>query len=175
MAINQALLLGQGTLRRSVAGLADRPLNSDELRSVLRAVEEGMEQGALGISTGLEYVPGSYTPAEEIAAMARVVAGRDGLYASHIRNEAAGLLEAVGEALEIGRATGVRIEISHLKAAGKPNWDKQEPALRLIESAVTGGVNVLADAYPYPAYSTGLTILLPAAALEGGEIGRAHV
>ena len=168
VSINQALLLGQGTLRRNAVGLVDRPLTSDELDVVLRAVDDGMAQGAFGLSTGLEYVPGRYTPTDEVVAMARVVARHGGLYASHIRNEEAQVLEAVDEAIAIGRRTGCRVEISHLKATGRGNWGKQQAALDLIESARRAGVEVLADAYPYTAYSTGLTILLPAAALEGG-------
>lgn len=169
IAINQALLLGQGTLRQNAIGLVDRPLTPDELADVLRAVEAGLDQGAFGLSTGLEYTPGSYTPTEEIVALARVVARRGGLYASHIRNEEALLLEAVNEAIEIGRRAGMRVEVSHLKAAGQANWPKQRAALDLIESARRAGVDVLADAYPYTAYSTGLTIFLSPADREGGE------
>jgi N-acyl-D-amino-acid deacylase len=168
VSINQALLLGQGTLRRNAVGLVDRPLAPAELESVLRAVEEGMEQGAFGLSTGLEYTPGRYTPTGEIVEMARVVARFGGLYASHIRNEETMLLEAVDEAIGIGRRSGARVQVSHLKAAGQPNWGKQQGALDLIASARRDGVMVLADAYPYTAYSTGLTVLLSSAALEGG-------
>jgi N-acyl-D-amino-acid deacylase len=167
-AVNQALLLGQGTLRENAIGMADRPLAADELAAVLRAVEEGMDQGAFGLSTGLEYTPGRYTPTDEVVAMARVVARRGGFYATHSRNEEAMLLEAVNEALEIGRRAGLRVEISHLKAAGRRNWPKQQAALDLIEAARASGVEVLADAYPYTAYSTGLSIFLEAADLEGG-------
>ena len=168
ISINQAVLLGQGTLRRNAVGLVDRRLTTDELEGVLRAVDEGMAQGAFGLSTGLEYVPGRYTPTDEVVAMARAVARHGGLYASHIRNEETQLLEAVDEAIDIGRQAGCRVEVSHLKAAGRINWSKQQGSLDLIESARRAGVEVLADAYPYTAYSTGLTILLPASALEGG-------
>jgi N-acyl-D-amino-acid deacylase len=168
ISVNHALLLGQGTLRQAVAGSHDRALTPDEMATVLRMVEEGMDQGAVGISTGLEYVPGRFTPTEEIVAMARAVARRGGLYNTHIRNEEAFLLEAVDEALRIGRETGVRVQIAHLKAAGMPNWGKQVAALDLIVGARTAGVNVLADAYPYTAYSTGLTIFMPAWAMDGG-------
>lgn len=167
--LNQILLLGQGTLRENAIGNVNRPLTSEEMKQVIRAAEEGMDQGAFGLSTGLEYTPGSYTPTDEIVAMTRVVARRGGLYASHIRNEEAGLLEAVNEAIDIGRRTGARVQISHLKAAGKPNWSNQRAALDLIESARADGVAVLADAYPYPAYSTGLTIFLEDWAREGDE------
>jgi N-acyl-D-amino-acid deacylase len=168
IALNQILLLGHGTLRTNAIGLVDRPLTTEELDSVLWAVEEGMDQGAFGLSTGLEYTPGSYTPTDEIIAMARVVARRGGLYASHIRNEEVALLAAVSEAIQIGRRANVRVEVSHLKAAGQPNWAKQRAALDLLESARGGGVDVLADAYPYTAYSTGLTIFLEPWARAGG-------
>jgi N-acyl-D-amino-acid deacylase len=168
VSVNQVLLLGQGTLRENAVGMVDRRLTPDELAGVLRAVEEGMDQGAFGLSTGLEYTPGRYTPTEEIVEMTRIVARRGGLYASHIRNEEATLLEAVNEAIDIGRRTGARVEISHLKAAGRVNWGKQRGSLSLIESARRDGVDVLADAYPYTAYSTGLTVLLRNWALEGG-------
>ncbi len=167
ISIHQALLLGQGTLRESSIGNVDRPLSKEELQTILRLVEEGMDQGAFGISTGLEYTPGRYTPTQEIVEMAQIVSRRGGLYASHIRNEEATLLEAVNEAIEIGRRTGVRVEVSHLKAAGRVNWSKQMGAISLLESAQRDGIEVLADAYPYTAYSTGLTVYLQAWALEG--------
>ena len=165
--VNQALLLGQGTLRESLIGNVDRSLKSDELQTILRWVEEGMDHGAFGISTGLEYTPGRYTPTEEIVEMARIVARRGGLYASHIRNEEATLLEAINEAINIGAKTGSRVEVSHLKAAGVVNWSKQLGALHLLEGARQNGIQVLADAYPYTAYSTGLTVYLKSWALEG--------
>ncbi len=166
--VNHALLVGHGTLRSNAIGDVDRPLSAAEMRAVARALEEALDQGVFGLSTGLEYVPGRYTPLSEIVALARLVGRRGGLYATHMRDEAARLLEAVAEAIEVGRATGVRVEISHLKAAGEAHWPKQGPALDLIESARRDGVEVLADAYPYTAYSTELTILLQAWAREGG-------
>jgi len=169
ISINQALLLGQGTLRENAIGNVDRPLAAGEMAAVLRAVEQGMDEGAFGVSTGLEYTPGRYTPTDEIVAMARVAARYGGLYASHIRNEETTLLEAVDEAIAIGRRSGARVEISHLKASGRPNWGKQRAALDLIESARRDGVAVLADAYPYTAYSTGLSIMLPPWAREGSN------
>ena len=171
ISVNHALLLGQGTLRTMVAGSEDRPLAPDELSRVLSMVEEGMDQGAFGLSTGLEYVPGRFTPTSEIVGMTRIVARRGGVYASHVRNEEATVLEAVDEAIRIGRVTGARVEISHLKAAGRPYWGKQVAALDLIEGARMAGVDVLADAYPYTAYSTGLTVLFSAWAMDGGWDG----
>ncbi len=174
IAVNQALLLGQGTLRSNIIGTQNRPATPEERRLLQRAVEEGMDQGAWGLSTGLEYTPGRYTQTDEIVAMARGVARRGGLYASHIRNEEAHLLEAINEAIDIGRQAGVRVQISHLKAAGKPNWHLQQAALHLIESARRDGVEVLADAYPYAAYSTGLTLFLEPWAQEGGTESTLH-
>jgi N-acyl-D-amino-acid deacylase len=166
--VNHALLLGQGTLRESIVGEDDRKATPDEIRALLRAVEEGLDQGAIGLSTGLEYAPGLFTPTEEIVEMARVVARRNGLYASHIRNEEKQLLDAIREAIDIGRRAGVRVEISHLKAAGRVNWGLQREAISLIENARKDGIEVLADAYPYTAYSTGLTVLFLPWVLDGG-------
>jgi N-acyl-D-amino-acid deacylase len=168
IATNQVLLLGQGTLRRAVAGLENRALTPAELARVVRMLEEGLEQGALGLSSGLEYTPGRYTSTAELIELARVLGRRGKLYASHIRNEEAGLLESIDEALAIGREGGARVEVSHLKAAGKPNWGKQGEAIRRIEAARAAGLDVLADVYPYTAYSTGLTIFLSDETREGG-------
>ncbi len=167
--INHALLLGQGTLRANAIGVVNRPLSPGERAAVLRATEEGMDQGAFGLSTGLQYTPGRFTPREEIVAMARVVARYGGFYATHMRSEDATLLEAVGEAIAIGREAQIRVEISHLKAAGQVNWHKQRGALDLIEAARASAIDVLADVYPYTAYSTGLSILIEDWALDGGR------
>jgi N-acyl-D-amino-acid deacylase len=169
LSANHAILAGHGTLRSNAVGDVDRPLSADESRAMGRALEEALDQGAFGLSTGLEYVPGRYTPASEIVDLARLVARRGGLYASHIRNEEARLLEAEAEAIEVGRRAGVRVEISHLKAAGDSNWAKQGPALDLLESARRDGVAVMADAYPYTAYSTTLTTFMEGWAREGGS------
>lgn len=155
-----APLVGHGTLRANAIGDVDRPLSVEERRAVADALEEALDQGVFGLSTGLEYVPGRYTPPSEIVELARLVARRGRLYASHLRNEEARLLEAVAEAIEVGRQSGARVEIAHLKAAGESNWPKQGSALDLLESARRDGVAVLADAYPYTAYSTGLTNLM---------------
>jgi len=168
ISVNHALLLGQGRLRKNAIGLVDRKLTADELKNVLRAVEEGMDCGAFGVSTGLEYAPGIYTPAEEISSMAQVVSRRDGLYATHLRNEGSELLEAIKEAVNVGRESSVRVQISHLKAAGRSNWNKQRAALGLLDKARSAGIDVSADAYPYTAYSTSLSILLKAWVREGG-------
>jgi N-acyl-D-amino-acid deacylase len=167
--VNLALLVGQGTLRTGVVGSADRPATPDEMAAMTRMLEAALDQGAVGLSTGLEYTPGRYTPTDEIVALARVAARRGGIYASHIRNEERQLLEAVDEAIRIGRRAGVRVQVSHVKASGRGNWGKQIASLALIEAARRDGVEVLGDAYPYTAYSTGLTVMFPSWALDGGR------
>lgn len=171
ISVNQAFMLGHGSMRQTVAGLENRLLTDAEMASVARSVEEGLDEGAFGLSTGLEYTPGTFTPTEEVVTLARVVARRGGFYASHVRNEESDLLSSIHEAIQIGREAGLPVQISHLKAAGRPNWSKQRAALHLIESARRDGVHVMADAYPYTAYSTSLQIFLPPWALEGGWEG----
>ncbi|MFN7965595.1 MAG: D-aminoacylase [Acidobacteriota bacterium] len=167
-ALNQALLIGHGTLRRGLIGDLDRAATAEELAELSRRLERALDQGAIGLSTGLEYVPGIYTPPQEIEALVRIVARRGGLYASHMRNEEEHLLDAIDEILRTGQATGARVQVSHLKAAGKPNWGAQDEAIARIERARAGGLDVMADAYPYTAYSTTLTILLEPWSREGG-------
>ena len=168
VATNQILLVGQGTLRRSVAGLENRPLTAKELETLRRRLDTALAEGAAGLSSGLEYTPGRYSSTDELIALARVVQRRGGFYASHVRNEEAGLLESIDEALRIGHESGVRVQISHLKAAGRPNWPKQAGAIRAIEAAREQGLDVLFDVYPYTAYSTGLSIFLSDEVREGG-------
>jgi len=168
IALNHAFLVGHGTLRPEKAGREIRELTPEEMSLLERRVEESLDQGAFGVSTGLEYVPGRFSSTEELIRIARVVARYGGFYASHIRNEEARLLEAVSEAIRIGRESGARVQISHLKAAGRRNWPSQGAALELIESGRQRGVDVLADVYPYTAYATGLTIFIPNWALKGG-------
>jgi N-acyl-D-aspartate/D-glutamate deacylase len=127
-----------------------------------------MAGGAAGLATGLIYAPGSYATTEEIVAIARRAAAAGGFYASHIRGEGATLLDAVREAIRVGRDGGLPVQVSHIKAAGRPNWGKVADALALIDAARAEGLDVRADAYPYTASSTTLRTLLPDWALEGG-------
>ncbi len=168
IALNVIQLVGHGALRIAAMGFARRPPTADELRRMQRLLEDGLEAGAWGLSTGLIYAPGSYAATDEIVALASVLRRAPAYYASHIRGEGAALLDAVGEAIRIGRETGVPVQVSHLKAAGRPNWGKVAPALELIDAAGTEGLDVQADVYPYTASSTTLRTLLPDWALEGG-------
>jgi N-acyl-D-amino-acid deacylase len=169
LAVNVVHLVGHGALRVATMGFARRPPTPPELNAMQRQLADALEAGAWGLSTGLIYAPGSYAATEEIVALARIVSGRrHAIYASHIRGEGASLLDAVAEAVRIGREADVPVQVSHLKAAGRPNWGKVERALALIDAAVADGLDVQADVYPYTASSTGLRALLPDWALEGG-------
>jgi N-acyl-D-amino-acid deacylase len=167
-AVNVAQLVGHGALRIAAMGFARRPPSAAELTTMQRLLGDAMETGAWGLSTGLVYAPGSYATTDELIALARVAARHRGFYASHIRGESATLLDAVDEAIRIGREAALPVQISHLKAAGRPYWGQVARALAAIDGAVEEGLDVLADAYPYTASSTTLRTLLPDWALEGG-------
>ena len=168
-AVNEALLIGHNTLHRGVAGYEPRGATPEELKEMCRALEQALDEGGCGMSTGLIYPPASAVPQEEILALTKGVAGRGGIYTSHMRSEGDRLLEAIDEALDIGRRAGVRVQISHLKASGKKNWHKLDAALEKIERARAEGIAVAADRYPYTAGCTDLDITLPAWALYDGR------
>ena len=168
LALNVAHLVGHGTLRIGAMGFARRAPTDAELSAMQTLLADAMEDGAFGMSTGLIYAPGSYADTAEIVEVARAAARRRGFYASHMRGEGATLLSAVGEAITVGREAAMPVQISHLKAAGRPNWGKVAEALALIDAARADGLDVLADAYPYTASSTSLRTLLPDWALDGG-------
>ncbi len=168
-AVNAALLIGHNTLRRNIVGYENRPATPDEMRRMLQLAEESMEAGGRGLTTGLVYAPGMYAPREEIVALASVAGRHGGIYASHMRSEGAQLLEAIDETIEIGEAAGARIQVSHLKTAGRANWDKIEAALERIQLARDRGLPVMADRYPYTAGATDLDVVFPAWFAEGGR------
>jgi len=162
-------LLPHGALRKDVMGLDKRAPTPEELEQMKQRVARAMCEGAWGLSTGLVYVPGAYATTEEVAALAEVVAAHGGLYASHVRNEGDRVLEAIGEAIEIGRRAGVAVQISHLKCNGKNNWGRMDEVLALIEEARGEGLVVHADQYPYTAGCTDLqSFLIDAGNIPGG-------
>ncbi len=167
-ALNLVQLVGHGTLRIAAMGFARRAPSAQELARMQRLMADAMEDGAWGLSTGLIYAPGSYATTEEIVEIARVAARHRGFYASHIRGEGATLLDAVREAIRVGREGELPVQVSHVKAAGRPNWGKVADALALIDAARAEGLDVMADVYPYTASSTTVRTLLPDWALEGG-------
>ncbi len=168
IAVNIASYVGHGTVRACVMGFDDREPTSSELEEMKELVAKAMEDGAVGLSTGLIYTPGCYAKTEEIIELAKVAAEYNGIYASHIRGEGDTLLEAVKEAIRIGREASIPVEISHFKASGKRNWGKVKDAIKMIIEARRKGIDVTADQYPYIASSTGLVALLPKWAREGG-------
>ncbi len=167
-AVNVASMIGAGTVRHVVIGDVDRPSTADELDRMVVLVRDAVANGACGLSSGLEYVPGGFADLAELVALAQPLAKSGLPYASHIRNEDDRLLAAVEEALAVGQGAGVPVQISHLKAQGQPNWWKAEPALRAIEAARAAGVDATFDRYPYVAYSTGLGSLFPLWSRDGG-------
>jgi N-acyl-D-amino-acid deacylase len=162
--VNVAALIPHAAVRYTVLGADKRPPAAQELARMQDLVREGMEAGAVGLSTGLYYL--SYTNTEEVIALARVVAEYGGLYATHMRNEAGRLLESISETLRIGEEAGVPVQISHHKAMGRENWGRVKDSLMLIEQARARGVDVSSDAYPYTAGSTTLSALAKGGSLE---------
>jgi len=131
-------------------------------------LKEAMEEGAIGMSTGLIYPPGDFTETEELIELSKVMVPYDGIYATHLRNESGGLIEAVAEALEIGKQAGVRVQISHHKAYGKTNWGKSKETLRMVAEAIASGQKVTIDQYPYEASMTHFNVLIPPKYFSGG-------
>ena len=163
-------LVGHGSLRVAVAGQRQGPLSGHELDRMSGLLEDALAAGCSGFSTGLMYAPGSSADKEELEHLCRIVARSGKLYATHMRSYSAGLVDAVREQLDLARATGCRLQISHLQAAGRPNWALQQRALDEIEAARADGVDVEFDIYPYQRGSTVLTQWLPGWALEGGKL-----
>jgi N-acyl-D-amino-acid deacylase len=168
-AINFSTLVGHGSVRREVMGTARRAPTSGELSRMQQIVGRAMDEGAVGLSTGLQYVPGTYAEADEIVALARVAAAAGGLYATHMRNEGTALEAAVAESIAVGERAGCPVQISHLKVDAPSHWGASARVLALIDAARARGVRVAADQYLYDAASSSLGIRFPAWALEGGE------
>ena len=167
--INVAYLVGHNTVRSAVMGTANRAPTADELARMRAMVARGMGDGAFGLSTGLRYVPGTYSTIDEVVALAQEAADSGGIYTSHLREEGLGLLEAVGEAIEIGRRAHVPVVLTHHKAVGQQMWGKSVVTLALLDSARRAGVDVMADVYPYTATHTGIGVLIPSWALADGD------
>ncbi len=166
--VNVHSLIGHGSLRIAVAGLRQSPLSAVELDRMTGMLADALDAGCAGFSTGLMYAPGSSAGPDELVPLCRTVARKGKLYATHMRSYSAGLVDAVREQLDLARAAGCRLQISHLQAAGRANWGLQEQALELIESACKEGIDVEFDIYPYQCGSTVLTQWLPQWVLDGG-------
>jgi len=146
---NSIILVGFGTIRNAVMGVENRPPTLEEREKMKSLLKVALAEGAWGLSTALPYIPDRYAHTDEIIPLAKVVAEFGGIYSSHIRDEGSHLLDAIEETIKIGRESGARVNISHLKASGKRNWGLMQEAARLIESARKGGLSITADMYPY--------------------------
>ncbi len=167
---NFAMFVGHGSIRSEVMGSDDRPPSDAELERMKELVADAMDDGALGLSTGLFYLPGSFASTEEVIELARVAAERGGIYISHMRNEGDGVFESVRETVRIGREAGVAVQMTHHKIGAWRNFGRASESLALIEEARAEGVDITFDQYPYTASSTGLSAIIPRWAQEGDRL-----
>ena len=177
-AVNTVQFIGHNTLRSSVIGYAARAAGDEDLREMSRLLDESLDAGGWGLTTGLIYQPGKYSTPAEVVALAKVAAAKGGYYATHMRSEGDNILEAIDEVIELVKATGIRAEISHLKTSGRKNWHKIDAVLDKIEGAMSEGLLLGSDRYPYCAAGTDLDVVLPDWAQEGGapaELARLQI
>jgi dihydroorotase/N-acyl-D-amino-acid deacylase len=168
--VNIGSFIGQGSVRSAVIGNVDRRPTAEELDKMRALVEQGMKDGAFGLSSGLFYVPGSFTPTDEVVELAKVAARFGGIYISHMRDEASGVVDSVKETIAIGERGGLPTQVTHHKIIGPGNWGRSVETLRLIDQARERGVDATIDQYPYTASSTSIqAALFPAWAQEGGR------
>jgi len=168
LAINLATLIGHGSVRRKAMGLDDRAPTPEELKQMENIVEQAMKDGAVGLSTGLIYVPGTYAKTDEVVALARVAAKYQGIYATHMRNEGDKVADAIRESILIGEQAGLPVDISHFKISNKKMWGQTPMTLGLVREARARGLSVTVDQYAYTASSTSLDSRLPAWLRAGG-------
>lgn len=169
LSINVAALIGHNDVRKKVMGRAMRDPNEAELTQMENLVEQAMKDGALGLSTGLIYIPGTYSKTEEIVRLAKVTAKYNGVYASHMRDEGDSVTHAIEEALQIGKEAKIPVQISHFKLSGQQNWGRSKETIPMIIKAREAGIDVTIDQYPYTASSTSISTLLPEWALADGQ------
>lgn len=169
LSVNVATLIGHNDVRRAVMGRANRKATADEQQKMEALVEKAMRDGALGLSTGLIYIPGTYSSTEEVLGLAKVASKYGGVYASHMRDEADKIKEAIEEAVHIGREAQMPVEISHFKVSGQQNWGRSKETIPMIIKAREEGIDVTIDQYPYTASSTSLGTLLPDEILADGS------
>ena len=177
-AVNTVQFIGHNTLRSSVIGYAARAAGDEDLREMSRLLDESLDAGGWGLTTGLIYQPGKYSTPAEVVALAKVAAAKGGYYATHMRSEGDHILEAIDEVIDLVKATGIRAAISHLKTSGRKNWHKIDAVLDKIEGAMSEGLLLGSDRYPYCAAGTDLDVVLPDWAQEGGapaELARLQI
>ena len=169
LGLNLATLIGHNSVRGQVMGTANRPATDEEIQQMRDLIDRAMRDGAVGFSTGLIYIPGTYSSTEEVVALARAAARHDGVYASHMRDEGEKITEAITEAVQVGRQAGMRVQISHFKIDNRKLWGASVQSLALVEKFRGDGVDVVIDQYPYDHSSTNLGITLPSWALADGK------
>jgi N-acyl-D-aspartate/D-glutamate deacylase len=168
IAVNLATLIAHGSVRRKVVGLDDRPPTPEELKQMEALVDKAMQDGAVGLSTGLIYVPGTYAKTDEIVDLAKVAARYGGLYATHMRNEGEKVADAIRESIQIGEQAGLPVEISHFKISSKKLWGQSPMTLGLVREARSRGLMITVDQYAYTASSTSLESRMPSWLRAGG-------
>ncbi|MGB7068624.1 MAG: D-aminoacylase [Pyrinomonadaceae bacterium] len=169
LAVNLATLIGHNSVRAKVMGLDDRAPTADEQQKMNAMVEQAMKEGAVGLSTGLIYLPGTFAKTDEVVALAKAASLHGGTYASHIRDEGNGVVDAVKEAISIGEQANMPVEISHFKISSKALWGETPTTISLVESARKRGLAVTVDQYSYTASSTSLDARMPTWAIAGGR------
>ena len=169
LSINVATLVGHNDVRKSVMGRANRDASEEEMRRMEQLVEQAMKDGAVGLSTGLIYIPGTYTKTPEITRLAKIASAYGGVYATHMRDEGDSITYAIEEALTIGREAKIPVQISHFKLSGQHNWGRSRITVPMIENARQTGIDVTIDQYPYTASSTSISTLLPGEVLADGQ------
>ncbi|MCS5490107.1 N-acyl-D-amino-acid deacylase family protein [Algoriphagus limi] len=166
---NLAYLVGHNSIRRAYLGNIDRDPTEEELAAMKGEVDKAMDAGAFGISTGLKYLPGTFAKLDEVIALSKVAAAKGGIYTSHLREEGLGLIDAVQEAIQISRDAQIPVVLTHHKAIGVKMWGASKKTLALVDSAHQLGLDIMMDQYPYTASHTGISVLIPSWALEGGK------
>ena len=169
LSINVASLAGHNDIRKAVMGRANRDASPEEMQKMEALTEKAMQDGALGLSTGLIYIPGTYTKTPEIVSLASIAARYHGVYATHMRDEGDSIRFAINEALTIGREARIPVEISHFKCSGQHNWGRSKETLAMVKQARLEGIEVTIDQYPYTASSTSISTLLPDEILADGQ------
>ncbi len=169
LSINVATLVGHNDVRKAVMGRANRDATPEEMSRMEEIVDRAMKDGAVGLSTGLIYIPGTFTKTPEIVSLAKIAARYNGVYASHMRDEGDSVTQAIEEALTIGREANLSVQISHFKLSGQHNWGRSKETVPMIEAARKAGIDVTIDQYPYTASSTSISTLVPDEILADGQ------
>jgi N-acyl-D-amino-acid deacylase len=170
LGINLMPMVGHSTLRSAAMGLKSGPPNQNEMRAMEDLLEKSLEEGAVGMSTGLEYVPGSFCQTDELIRLGRVIERHNKIYTTHIRDESHSLFPSIEEAIKTAEESGCRMEISHLKLGGKFNWGKTDQLFALLENALSKGIRLSWDQYPYIAWGTGLVDYIPSWVQQDGHL-----